>query len=300
VAATVNGQPIMEVALQRVLKRVPPARQEEVRTEVMKFLIDNVLVDQYLLQLKVAVDPKDVEAKLKQVRDEIQKGGGTFEKMMQEMQLTEDELRTQITGQLRWEKFANEQANDKALHDLFASNRAMFDGTMVRARHILLTPPAGDAKAAADAQARLAGFKKQVEDAAAQGTAKLPAQTDNLEREKARRKIMDETFAALATKESACPSKSQGGDLGLFPYANMVEPFAKAAFALKPYQMSDVVATQFGYHLIMVTDRHEGKEPKYDEVKDDVKEVYCERMREAVVAQMRPKAQIVVNPPAKP
>jgi peptidyl-prolyl cis-trans isomerase C len=299
VAATVNGQVIPELAVFRALKRVPPEKQAEARSEILKFLIDNTLVDQYLTQLRIAVDPKDVDAKLKQVRDEIQKQGSTFDKVMQELLLDEAELRTQISSQLRWEKFAAQQATDKAVKDLFDANPQMFDGTMVRARHILLTPSAGDAKAAAEAQAKLRALKKQVEDAVAQGMAKLPAQTDNLEREKTRTRLMDDAFGELAAKESACPSRAQRGDLGYFPWASMVEPFAKVAFALKPYQMSDVVASQFGFHLILVIDHRAGKQPKFEEVKDDVKEYFHDRLREAVVARQRPLAKIDINAAAK-
>jgi peptidyl-prolyl cis-trans isomerase C len=303
IAATVNGAAIPEAAVQRVLKRVPPDKHAEARPEILNFLINNALVDQYLLQAKVAVADTEVDAKVKQVKDEIQKEarkqGATLEKVMTELMLTDAELRTQIIGQLRWEKYAAAQANDKVLRDLFDKNPDMFDGSMVRARHILLTPASGDAKATADAKASLAAFKKQVDDESAQAVAKLPATADNLEREKVRARTVDSTFASLARNMSACPSKAQGGDLGWFPRAgNMVEPFAKAAFALKPYQMSDVVTTQYGYHLILVTERKPGKQPKFEDIKDDVHEVYTERLREALIAQLRPSARIVVNPPA--
>ena len=79
----------------------------------------------------------------------------------------------------------------------------------------------------------------------------------------------------------------------------MVEPFARTAFALKPYEMSDVVKSQFGCHLILVTDRKPGKEVKLEEVKDEVKEVYYDRLREAIIAQMKPKAKIEITA-AKP
>ena len=72
----------------------------------------------------------------------------------------------------------------------------------------------------------------------------------------------------------------------------MVEPFAKAAFALKPYEISEPVATQFGSHLIVVTSRKPGVELDFDKVKDVVKDVYSGRLREAVIAQMKPKAKI--------
>jgi len=298
-AALVNGRPITEVAVQRALKRVPPARQSEARPEIVNFLIDNALIEQYLVAQRVPVDDKDVDAKVKQVADEVKKEGSTFEKLLQDLMLTEPELRAQIAAQLRWDKFAADQSTDQALHDLFDNNHDMFDGTTVHARHVLLTPAEGNPKASEETRIRLADFKKQMEDEIAQGLAKLPASTDNLEREKMRAKLTEQAFITLATKVSDCPSKAQGGDLGWFPRAgSMVEPFAKVSFSLKPGQISDVVTTQFGHHLILILERRPGKEIKFDDMKDDVREVYGDRLREALLARLRPAATITITPPA--
>ena len=224
----------------------------------------------------------------------------TYEKVLQDLMLTEAELKTQVTADLRWEKWSLQQATDKALHDFFDANKEIFDGTMVRARHILITPDAKDPQGGDKAKAQLLLIKQQIEQQVTAGLAKVPAGSDALAREQARTKLLDEAFAAAAREKSACPSKQQGGDVDWFPRAGgMVEPFAKAAFALKPYQMSDVVQTQFGYHLILATDRRPGKETKYDDVKDDVREVYRERLRESLCAQLRQRATITVAPAAK-
>ncbi len=61
-------------------------------------------------------------------------------------------------------------------------------------------------------------------------------------------------FADLARKNSDCPSGAEGGDLGKFPRGAMVPEFDKAAFALEPGQVSDVIETSFGYHLIQRTE----------------------------------------------
>jgi parvulin-like peptidyl-prolyl isomerase len=299
-AATVNGQPIPEVALQRALRRVPPARLAEARAAHLAYLIDNALVDQYLVQLKVAVEKKDLDARMEALYADIKKQGLTVEKVMEELVLTEAELRTITEADLRWEKFCDERATEAELKKFFDGNREGFDGTQVRARHILLAPAADDPKAADAAAAQLQAWKKQVEEAGAAAVARVPPDADALAKEKARTEAIEQAFAALAKEKSACPSKEKGGDTDWFPRSGgMVEPFARAAFALKPFEASEVVRTQFGCHLILATDRRPGKEVKFEDVKADVKEVYCDRLREAVCTYMRPRSKIAVNPPPK-
>ena len=295
-AATVNGQSIPEVAVQRSIKRRPPEERAEARAEVLDYLIDNALIDQYLVQRHVEVPQAELDARVGEIREEIKKGGQTVEKVMQELMLTEDELRAQLAADLRWEKFVSTQATEKVLRELFDKNPEVFDGTTVRARHILVAPSSKDPQAAEQAKAKILELKRQIEEAAAQAVAKLPAGADEAAREKARAQAIEDAFAAAAHKESACPSKEIGGDLGWFARArNMAEPFAAAAFALKPYQMSDVVVTRFGYHLILATGRRPGKDTKFDDVKDVVRDFFGDRLRDYLCGKLKPGAKIVIN-----
>lgn len=297
VAATVNGQPIPETAVRRGLLRVPAERQVEARPEIVNYLVENALIDQYLLQIRIAVEQKDVDKRINDMKADVKKQKGDYAKVLKEMALTEDELRQHIAADLRWDRFAEARATDKALGDLFAASKDMFDGSMVRVRHILLTPDSKDSRKVAEAQAALGAAKKRIEKQVADGLAKLPASADNFAREQARYKLIDDAFAEEAKKMSSCPSKIQGGDVGWFDRTGvMVEPFAKAAFGLQKYQMSDVVQTQFGCHLILLLDRRPGKDVKFADVKKDVKEVYCDRLRESLVGQLRQRATIAITP----
>jgi parvulin-like peptidyl-prolyl isomerase len=59
-----------------------------------------------------------------------------------------------------------------------------------------------------------------------------------------------EKFSAIAKEVSLCPSKKRGGDLGTFGRGQMVKVFEKAAFALNKGEISEIVKTQFGFHII--------------------------------------------------
>jgi parvulin-like peptidyl-prolyl isomerase len=302
-AATVNGQDIPEVAVYRALRQFPDAHKEMARKEIMAHLIENVLIDQYLNAIKVTVDEKDVNALIAELQAELKmaKPPKDYAKELEAMMLTEAEFRAEVVCQMKWEKFVKQQGTDAELQKLFASSPDVFDGTLVRVRHVLLTPGTDEGKQK-EAAGKLRGIKQVVEQEAAKAVAALPATADALAKEQTRAGKTEELFAAYAKEYSVCPSKKDGGDLNYFPRAGaMVEPFAKAAFAMKPFEMSDVVATEFGYHLILVTARKQGTQKKFEDVREDVRTLYAMRLREAVIGQMKPKAQITMAaPPGAP
>lgn len=120
----------------------------------------------------------------------------------------------------------------------------------VRARHILITDPDKE-KARARAAELLAQIKGGLD------------------------------FIQLAATHSADPgSKKKGGDLGFFARGSMVKPFEDAAFALKnPGDLSDVVETEFGFHILRLEERREAKLKPYDEVKADVRQQVVNRVK---------------------
>ncbi len=81
-----------------------------------------------------------------------------------------------------------------------------------------------------------------------------------------------EDFAAVAKAESNCPSAAKGGDLGYFGKGQMVPEFEKAAAALKLGELSDVVESPFGYHIIKVMDRKPADTVKFADVKDKIED----------------------------
>jgi len=290
VAATVNGQPVYEISVYRAIMREPQGKYESLRRDALNFLIDNTVVDQYVKRFNVVVTPKDIDDQVKELEKEAAAQKQDLGALLKMLLLTESELRTQLELALRWEKFVEKQATDEALKGFFDKNMSLFDGSQINARHILVSVENAKLE---DAKAKAGALRQEIITLATQELAKIPPTADALAREKERTKVIDKAFADVAAKNSDCPSKLDGGNLGWFPRSGaMVEPFARAAFALKPYEVSDVVATNFGYHLILTVEQKAGKAVNFDEVKPIVAHFYGERLREAVLRQYKPQAQI--------
>jgi peptidyl-prolyl cis-trans isomerase C len=106
-------------------------------------------------------------------------------------------------------------------------------------------------------------------------------------------------FAELAKKNSDCPSKNSGGDLGTFSRGDMVKPFENAAFAQEKNAIGPVVETDFGYHIIQVLDRIAPKTMSLDDAGKAKISAYLQQQKqqeafENLVKRLRAKANVTV------
>jgi len=109
-----------------------------------------------------------------------------------------------------------------------------------------------------------------------------------------------ENFADMAKEHSDCPSSAEGGDLGFFSRGQMVKPFEDAAFTLAVNEISDIIETDFGFHIIKVTDKHDARTLPLEEIRDKVTasltwkdqtetlRVFIEKLRSAVSISYAP------------
>lgn len=157
---------------------------------------------------------------------------------------------------------------DAALHKAYdEAVKQMPDEEEVHARHILIRAPQGDEKASAEA-------KKKIEAVIA-------------------RLSKGEDFATVAKDVTEDPSgKTNGGDLGWFTQDQMVPEFSKAAFALKPGQISGPVQTQFGWHVIKLEDKRKKQPPTFDEVKPQLEQYVTRKAQAELITKLRADAKI--------
>jgi len=108
-----------------------------------------------------------------------------------------------------------------------------------------------------------------------------------------------EDFSEHAKLHSHCPSGQNGGDLGFFDRGKMVPEFEQAAFEMETGEISDLVQTQFGYHIIKLTDKRSGGKFELHEIKEQLRQ----SMENSIVnhkikkytEQLRKNAEIVID-----
>ncbi|MBP5510427.1 MAG: peptidylprolyl isomerase [Kiritimatiellae bacterium] len=133
-----------------------------------------------------------------------------------------------------------------------------------------------------------------------------PDGTEQLSKDEAREKISSirqkiicegADFSDMAEKHSACPSAEQGGSLGWFGRGAMVPEFDKAVFSMQDGEISDIIETQFGYHIIKKLGHKDAAEPQFDEVREQIRDFLLHERRgerlSAYVEELKAKADIV-------
>ena len=305
IAVTVNGiditesqvdaQVTQELGRMRILPQMPPQFLEqykkELRRQALDRLIGSVLVDEKI-KTEVVVTEEEVlgylegmaaaqrpPLTLEDIKRQIAASGRSF-----------DEIKANIRRGLGYQRLMMAQwagrinVTEVDAKKYYDQNPWRFETSeQVRASHILIKPDMSDPnadpnEAKAKAKAKAEELLKQIRDG--------------------------KDFATLAKANSACSSAAHGGDLGLKPRRTWVRPFEEAAFKLKVGQVSDIVETQYGYHIIRVTDRKEPSRMMFEQAKDGIISELTRKRREEIAKEyidsLKAKAKFVYPPGKEP
>lgn len=214
---------------------------ERVRYQTLQALIGRALLVAEAKRRKIPVSNQEVDAAIGEIRDRFP-DEVAFRRALQQNGLTERTLREEVQHDLLLQGLQRQ-----VLRDVPVSEEEIARAyEQVRARHILIRPQgegeAGWEKAKAEAEKLADRLKKGAD------------------------------FAALAREHSKDPgSAQQGGDLGFIRRGMMVGPFEEAAFSLKPGEVSAPVRTEFGYHIIQVTERREARGEEFERAKEEIR-----------------------------
>jgi peptidyl-prolyl cis-trans isomerase C len=287
VLARVNGQPVTKVDFDRLIKNmeagrgaIPAERRDEVLRGALDQLITYSVLKQEAASRKFAVSDADVDAQVASMQKQFPTQA-EFDKALSARNTTVEQLKADARIDMAINKMMEAEvagavaATDADAQDFYAKNPDKFQQPeSVRASHILLMTKDKDEAAKQAAKTKI---------------------DELLKRAKA-----GEDFAALAKANSDDGSASQGGDLGPFPRGRMVPEFDKVAFSLKPGEISDVVTTEFGYHIIKLTEKKEASTIPLDQVKPQVLEYLTNQKKQQRVdgfiedAKKRAKIEVLV------
>jgi peptidyl-prolyl cis-trans isomerase C len=282
IAATVNGEKILVGEVRRILDERPytvPLAEEQkkvLREEALKMLIDDALMRQYLAKYQPQVNQADFNKEYKDLADALKAKGKSMADFHKESGQSEEELRRDIVALLQWRAILGRFYPDDKAKVYYEANKVFFDKVMVRASHILVRLPAN-------------APKQQVD----QATQQLLVWRQDILAGKAK-------FADVAKQHSDCPSKSNGGDVGKFRWKFDVAPeFAQMAFSMKPGELSGVVRTEHGVHMILVTERSQPEPSVFASLKDTVREIMGQddKLTARILADQRKNSDIKISLP---
>ncbi len=293
-AAVVNGTTITQKALefetQRMVEqmarqgRVPDEKNMPmVREEVLSRMVEEELLYQASQAEAITVPDSRVTAELDAIKKRFP-SEKEYKDALAGIDMKEADLAQKITRGVAIEQLIKEHVvqdigvDDTESRAFYDQNTDMFKRPeQVQARHILI---------------------KTAEDFTAEQKAEARGKIDAV-----RQKVMDGAeFSALASEYSEGPSSAKGGDLGYFSRGQMVKPFEDAAFALETGSVSEVVETQFGYHIIKVTDRRPATVVAYEsaraQIEERLKQEKSRRKIREYIEGLRAKAEIKRPAPA--
>lgn len=288
--AVVNGTVItrdmfdreMEQVRQRISRSggsTDSAQLSSLKAKVLESVIGAELLYQEGRSRGIRIDEERIQEQWEAVKSQFPDEKG-FKEALIRMNASEALVKSQIERGLTIQDFIRQEivqgitVTEKETKDYYDNNPDKFtQPEQVKASHILIkVDPEADETGKRESRKKIEKVRKRLE--------------------------KGEDFAELAREVSQGPTSVKGGDLGYFSRGDVVKPFAEAAFSLNPGEVSDVVETRFGYHLIKVTDRREETKIQYPEIKDRlqgaIKQVKVDEALGEYIHKLRDKADVEI------
>ncbi len=294
--AFVNGEPISREAVQFELDRLVKfyashgMRQEEIKKNLEKLVekaqeqaIGAKLLFMRAEQLDIPVPDSAIDAQVAQVIKQVG-GRENFVKALAGQKISEDEFRKSLEKGCRVDALVNQacdgvpEPTEQEVADYYSAHSEDYDAPpQVLAQHILVKTEGLDAADKVEALDKIKAIRARIVAAGDPGE-------------------VGQAFSKEAMEHSDCPSGREGGSLGWFGPGMMVPEFDHAAFAMKCGEVSEVIETQFGYHIILKTDEKPGGRQTLVDVHDQIRDLLRHDARgralDAFVAELREKANI--------
>ncbi len=241
--------------------------REELQRSFLVQLIDRELIHGEARRLNIALTDADIEAALQGYRGDYP--GSSFEEMLAERGLTLEAWREELKESLIMEKLLEQavysmvSVSDEEVSAYFKANRDQFDRPeQVRARQIVVADEAEGQE--------VLGILRQ-----------------------------ERPFAEVAAEYSLSPDAKQGGDLGFFSRGEMPPEFDAIVFDLPVKRLSDLVKSEYGYHIFLVEEKRKAKRLNKKEASDEIRAILEGRKKEEVylawLQDMRARAVISVD-----
>ena len=249
-------QNVLDLRMRQVAGQIPPQQlqqmQSQLQQRIVEDLITKTLLDAAVAEADITVSEEEVASAMERIRAGVPQGTD-LETALGESGSSIEELTADITQQLATRQFLESktegitEATETEAREFYDANPDRFKRQeSVTAQHILVkTEEADTEEAKAEKKAQIDKIRADI----IAGTV---------------------TFEDAASAHSDCPSKAQGGSLGTFGKGQMVPEFEVAAFSQDVDEVGDVVETQFGYHIIKVSEHNEEGMVEFDEAKEQI------------------------------
>lgn len=291
IAAIVNDEVITstdvdrEYALmQKEAEKLPASEKMGLKSAALNRLVDKKLVEQKIRELDIKVSDEDVRLAIEDVRKQNNLTQEALEQALATQGLTFAQYKVQLKEQLERMRLMSQevrskiQVGEREMREHYESHRADYGGSETfHARHIF--------------------FKVD-----AKGSAEEAAKTEKLAGEVLAKARAGEDFAELAKKYSQDPSAAKdGGDLGTFKRSDMLPEIGDTVAAMKPGDVSSIVSSPAGLHIIKLEQKSQEKGRSFEEVKDSIEEqLYKKKSDERFnqwVKDLRSAASIDIKQP---